>query len=117
MEYKLSQTETREAVKLVLIHHNAKNFHDEKTRELCNWLVSEYGWRKEYTGNNLFVFDFYSVLTSENNHHIFSEGKEMRIINDNSNTLYDDSDGDDHHNDEGNRKRGRRICAAAQLLV
>jgi len=40
------------------------------TRELTNWLCDyENGWLKDYPLNNVFVFDFYNVLTDPNNHH------------------------------------------------
>lgn len=78
--------------------------HSDKTRELANWLVASDGWRSDYTGNNLFVFDFYNVLTAENNHHMLVDGVEEHIINDGSNTLHYDSAGDDHPSDEGSLK-------------
>jgi hypothetical protein len=76
----------------------------QKTRELANWLVADDGWRKEYNGGNLFVFDFYNVLTAEDNHHMLADGAEAHIINDISNTLHYDSSGDDHPSDEGSLK-------------
>ncbi|MBN2879095.1 MAG: hypothetical protein JXN65_05625 [Clostridia bacterium] len=78
--------------------------HPEKTRELSNWLVDQDGWRRDYEGSNLYVFDLYNVLTAESNHHMLLEGVEQHIINDGSNTLYYDSWGDDHPNDDGSRK-------------
>lgn len=78
--------------------------HPEKTRELVNWLVSENGWRSGYEGNNLFVFDFYNVLTAKDNHHMLVDGKEAHIVESSSNTLYYDSWGDDHPSDAGSQK-------------
>lgn len=78
--------------------------HPDKTRELTNWLVADGGWRKDYAGSNLFVFDFYNVLTAQDNHHMLVNETEAHIINDSSNTLYYDSAGDDHPNDEGSLK-------------
>ena len=49
-------------------------------------------------------FDLYNVLTAVDNHHMLVNGVEMDIINDPSNTLYYDSQGDDHPSDEGSRK-------------
>ena len=83
--------------------------HPEKTRELVNWLVDKDGWRKDYAGSNLFVFDLYNVLTAEDNHHMIINGKEEHIINDSSNTLYYDSDGDDHPNYEGSDKAAKEF--------
>ncbi len=76
----------------------------KKTRELANWLVADDGWRKDYDGENLFVFDFYNVLTDEDNHHMLLDGEEAHIINSSSNTLRYDSSGDDHPSDEGSLK-------------
>lgn len=76
----------------------------DKTRELSDWLVDENGWRKDYDENNLYVFDFYNVLTAEDNHHMLSNGVEQHIIADSSNTLHYDSSGDDHPNDDGSYK-------------
>ena len=83
--------------------------HPDKTRELTNWLVSMDGWRKDYKGNNLFVFDFYNVLTAEENHHMLVDGKEAHIVDSSSNTLYYDSGGDDHPNDEGSQKAAQEF--------
>ena len=46
--------------------------HADKTRELANWLVADDGWRGDYAGGNLFVFDLYNVLTAEDNHHMLA---------------------------------------------
>jgi len=81
----------------------------DKTRELCNWLVDKNGWRNDYTKNNLYVFDFYNVLTDEDNHHVLSGGVEQQIVNDSSNTLRYDSGGDDHPNDEGSYKAAEEL--------
>ncbi len=78
--------------------------HPDKTRELANWLVDENGWRKGYDMGNLFVFDFYNVLTAEDNYHMLIDCEEKHIINDSSNTLHYDSAGDDHPSDEGSIK-------------
>lgn len=83
--------------------------HPKKTRELADWLVDENGWRKDYTGTNLYVFDLYNVLTAEDNHHMLLDGKEEHIVNDGSNTLYYDSDGDDHPNYEGSIKAAQEF--------
>jgi|GEM_PF-839110 len=76
----------------------------DNTRELTNWLVDENGYRKNYKHNNLYIFDLYNVFTSPDNHHYIMDGKEEHIVADASNTLYYDSDGDDHPNGIGNKK-------------
>lgn len=77
----------------------------EKTRELCNWLVDrQEGWLKDVTTGNVFVFDFYNVLTHPNAHHYINNGKEVMCYTRGANELYYDTDGDDHPNREGNNK-------------
>jgi hypothetical protein len=39
------------------------------TRELANWLVASDGWLSGYTSGNVYVFDYYNVLTDPKNHH------------------------------------------------
>ncbi len=77
-----------------------------KTRELSNWLFDrERGWLGSYDGDNVYVFDFYNVLTHPSNHHMIQDGSEVHIIGSSSaNELYYDSSGDDHPNGIGNTK-------------
>lgn len=75
------------------------------TRELCNWLVNrDSGWLKRLSTNNVFVFDFYNILTHPDAHHYVIKGEEVHTYIDVANELYYDSDGDDHPNLEGNKK-------------
>lgn len=76
----------------------------KRTRELTNYLVSDDGWLSSYDVGNVFVFDLYNVLTSPENHHMMVAGTPQHIVADSSNTLYYDSDGDDHPNGFGNQK-------------
>jgi hypothetical protein len=77
----------------------------EKTRELCDWLVDPAaGWLADLRTNNVFVFDLYTVLTHPDAHHWLKEGRETHTSVEGSDTLYYDSDGDDHPNPEGNAK-------------
>ena len=76
-----------------------------KTRELCDWLADRSsGWLAGYTGGNVFVFDLYNVLTDPGAHHRLVDGKETHESVKGHNTLYYDSDGDDHPNTRGNVK-------------
>ncbi len=36
--------------------------HPDKTRELTNYLVNDNGWLRDYSGQNVFVYDLYNVL-------------------------------------------------------
>ncbi len=74
----------------------------KKTRELANWLVD--GWLSDYNTGNVFVFDFYNVLTAPDNHHYFDGTNEVHNVTDPSNTLFYDDGGDDHPNSEGSTK-------------
>jgi hypothetical protein len=75
-----------------------------KTRELCNWLTDRNnGWLKNLTTGNVFVWDFYNVLTHPNAHHRLVGGVEVHEVVAGANTLYYPS-GDDHPNTTGNVK-------------
>jgi hypothetical protein len=76
-----------------------------KTRELCNWLYNrDAGWLKDLTTGNVFVFDFYNVLTSPDAHHGLVAGVEVHDVVPGANTLYYDSSGDNHPNSTGSNK-------------
>ncbi len=79
--------------------------HPAVTRALCDWLCDrEAGWLSGLTTGNVFVFDFYNVLTHPDAHHRFLNGREEHTSVAGADTLYYDSGGDDHPNREGNRK-------------
>ena len=62
------------------------------TRQLCNWLTDrENGWLKDLTTGNVFVFDFYNVLTAPGAHHWLVGGVETHTVVSGANTLYYDS--------------------------
>lgn len=76
-----------------------------KTRELCNWLVdSENGWLKDYSGNNILVFDFYGVLSETNSHHRVVGDTIEHVYASNYDGISPYHNGDDHPNSEGNQK-------------
>lgn len=70
-------------------------------RGFNNWLMTE--WLRNYQGSNVFVFDFYNVLTGKNNHHRFVNGAVDYINNAGRNTLQYPS-GDDHPSEAGSQK-------------
>lgn len=83
-------------------------------RAFNNWLVND--WLTGYTLNNVFVFDFYNVLTSNGgspsasdynweagNHHRWLSGAIQHKTDGGGNTLAYPS-GDDHPNSVGNQK-------------
>lgn len=88
--------------------HNARAFN--------NWLVND--WLNDYPLNNVKVFDFYNVLTSNGgnpnkndlgyptgNHHRIWEGTIQHQVGYNNNTLsYPVGDGDDHPSAAGSLK-------------
>jgi hypothetical protein len=77
--------------------------HALNARSFNNWLMTE--WLKNYTGKNVFVFDFYNILTGANNHHRYTNGKVEWINNQGGNTsYYPSSPGDDHPNVVGSQK-------------
>jgi hypothetical protein len=74
------------------------------TRQLSNWLADrQAGWLAGYTGNNVFAFDYYNVLTHPDNHHYVSGGYEYHIVSNPQNTLYYPTT-DDHPNATGQQK-------------
>ncbi len=75
-----------------------------KTRELCNWLADrETGWLSGLSTGNVFVFDFYNVLTHSDAHHRLINGEEVRKSVAGADTLYYPSE-DNHPSTEGNVK-------------
>ncbi len=84
-------------------------------RAFNNWLVND--WLAAYPYNNVFVFDFYNVLTSNGgspaasdfnwetgNHHRWLSGVIQHKTDGGGNTLAYPSGGDDHPNSVGNQK-------------
>lgn len=76
----------------------------DNARAFNLWLM--YDWLQEanYPLNNVAVFDFYNVLTHPDNHHRYKDGQIEHIIDKDRNTLYYDSNGDDHPSEKGSRK-------------
>jgi len=89
-------------------------------RALADWLVND--WLAGYAAGNVFVFDFYNVLTSRSggaasdvglaggNHHRVWNGQVQHKTDDGVNYLMYPSGGDDHPSAAGDRK------ATAELL-
>lgn len=76
----------------------------ENARAFNLWLVQDWLEENAYPLNNVAVFDFYNVLTHPDNHHRYHNGQIEYITSHGDNTLYYDSDGDDHPNVEGSQK-------------
>ncbi len=88
----------------------------DNARALNEWLV--YDWLKDYPYNNVAVFDFYNVLTSNiagegkhdgdcegGNQHRYRNGKIQHVVNQKNNTSkYIKTEGDDHPSELGNQK-------------
>ena len=74
------------------------------TQELCNWLVDKNGWLNGYKGKNVFVFDFYGVLSELNSHHRYYNGQIEHVYATNYDGISPYHDGDDHPNAIGNQK-------------
>ncbi len=73
-------------------------------RAFNTWLVEDWLEEYGYTQNNVAVFDYYNVLTHPANHHRLVDGQVEYVTANGKNTLYYDTDGDDHANPTGNRK-------------
>ncbi|MFH1268979.1 MAG: carbohydrate binding domain-containing protein [Planctomycetota bacterium] len=76
--------------------------HAANARAFNTWLVRD--WLAGYRGKNVAVFDFYNVLTGQENHHRFREGRIEHVNASHRNTLHYPSDGDDHPSRIGNRR-------------
>jgi hypothetical protein len=79
-------------------------------RAFNTWLVKE--WLRDYGGNNVFVFDFFNVLSGPRNHHRIQDGRVEYVTNRGGNTLhYAMSRDDDHPSPAGNRKATKEFVA------
>ena len=77
----------------------------QTTHTLCDWLTDrESGWLSGLSAGSVFVFDLYNVLTHPDAHHRLVNGEETHESVVGYDTLYYDSDGDNHPNSEGNAK-------------
>jgi hypothetical protein len=74
----------------------------ENARAFNQWLVNDWLNENNYTLNNVAVFDFYNILTSDDAHHRISGGQ-IEHITTNKNTLHYPS-GDDHPSERGSQK-------------
>ena len=81
------------------------------TRQLANWLVDRTsGWLSSYSGNNVFVFDLYNVLTDPKNHHRVNGGVIEHVVTtsptnpSHPDELYYDTGGDSHPSAAGGQK-------------
>jgi hypothetical protein len=73
----------------------------DNARAFNTWLMTE--WLANYSSGNVFVFDFYNVLSGPNNHHRYIDGAIQYINDTGSNTSYYPSE-DDHPSIEGSLK-------------
>jgi hypothetical protein len=76
--------------------------HAANARAFNQWLLNDWLRENNYSQNNVFVYDFYNVLTGPDAHHRFDNGQIEHVVG-GSNTLYYPS-GDDHPSVEGSRK-------------
>ena len=72
-------------------------------RAFDDWLIHDWLAENAYPYPNVAIFDFHAVLSAPDNHHRYANGQIERITQ-YGNTLYYDSDGDDHPNIEGSQK-------------
>jgi len=62
-------------------------------------------WLANYQGTNVFVFDFYNVLTGKDHHHRYNNGRIEHVFQEGHNTnAYPSAADDDHPNAEGSQK-------------
>jgi len=75
----------------------------DNARAFNNWLVNDWLRENNYAYSNVAVFDFYNVLTGQNNHHRYVNGQVEHVYDPGKNTTNYPS-GDDHPSSRGNRK-------------
>lgn len=77
----------------------------KNARAFNTWLVKDWLRENNYPFPNVAVFDFYNVLTGENNHHRYNQGTIEYITDQGKDTsAYPTNRSDDHPSAEGNRK-------------
>ena len=88
------------------------------TRQLCRWLTDrQEGWLANLETGNVFVFDLYNVLTHPDAHHQMVDGQEVHTAVPHADTLYYDSDGDDHPNEQGSQKAAEEFILLLDYWV
>lgn len=88
--------------------------HAANARALTQWLMNDWLRENNYSHNNVFVYDFYNVLTSSNAHHRVTNGQIDYVIG-NRNTLFYPSE-DDHPSVEGSRKATQEFVPVLNLF-
>lgn len=76
--------------------------HADNARAFNQWLVNDWLQENQYAGGNVFVFDFYNILTGPDAHHRYQDGQVEHIAG-SRNTSYYPSE-DDHPSVQGSRK-------------
>lgn len=75
----------------------------DNARAFNTWLVQDWLRENNYPYPNVAVFDFYNILTHNDNHHRFVDGRVEWVTDHGNNTLRYPSD-DDHPSAKGSRK-------------
>ena len=86
----------------------------KNARAFNNWLVDDWLRENNYQINNVYVFDFYNILTDKNAHHRFRNGQVEHILG-NRNTLAYPS-GDDHPNERGSQKAAEEFISMLNVF-
>lgn len=77
----------------------------DNARAFNTWLVNDWLEENQYPYTNVAIFDFFNVLTGENNHHRYNQGAIEYITDQSGNTsAYPSASDDDHPSAQGNRK-------------
>ena len=82
-------------------------------RALNNWLVNEWLKEADWENKNVYVFDFYNVLTADDNHHRINGGKIEHITINGDNYANYFTGTDSHPTSVGNQKS---TCEYVPLL-
>jgi hypothetical protein len=87
----------------------------DNARAFNTWLMT--AWLADYQGSNVFVFDFYNILTAPGNHHRYKNNAIEYIANTGGNTsYYPTGNGDDHPNEAGSRKATEELVPLLNIF-
>ena len=79
--------------------------HAARARSFNEWLVRDWLKEGEWQDRNVFVFDFYTILTGADHHHRIQDGEVEHIYRPGCDAaFYPVRSGDSHPSSEGNRR-------------
>lgn len=88
-----------------IVHYYSNPTEGQNARELTNWLVNDFLADNQWVNKNVYIFNYFNVLTGENNHHRVVDGQIEHVVNDEYNfAYYKKGEYDSHPNSIGQQK-------------